>query len=140
TDVLGTVDAEKFSRISLRPIPSCHMDNEKDKRPPLHTELFELAGWTLDRTASFPKSPRHTFGRRRDDLCLGALEDETRARYAPRAETAAHLDALNLKLELMRTMWRLVKERGWISLRQALHAHERIDKAGRMAGAWRRKV
>ncbi len=116
------------------------MTEAKDKHSPLHTELFELAGWTLDRTASFPKSQRHTFGRRLDDLCLGALEDETRARYAPRVETAEHLDALNLELELMRVMWRLVKERGWISLRQALHVHERIDKAGRMAGAWRRSV
>lgn len=116
------------------------MNGPKDKHPPLHTELFELSGWTLDRTAAFPKSQRHTFGQRLDNLCLDALADETRARYAPRSETAAHLDALNLKLELMRVMWRLVKERDWISLRQVLHVNERIDKAGRMAGAWRKSL
>lgn len=116
------------------------MNDEKGNTPPLHTELFELAGWTLDRTAAFPKSQRHTFGQRLDDLVLDALEDEVRARYATRAETAAHLDALNLRLERMRVMWRLVKERGWISLRQALHVHGRIDAAGRMAGAWRKSV
>lgn len=116
------------------------MDPKKDKHPPLHTELFELTSWTLDRTAGFPKCHRHTFGQRLDNLVLDALEDETRARYAPRAETAAHIDSLNLRLERMRVMWRLVKERGWISIRQLLHVNERIDKAGRMAGAWRKAV
>lgn len=116
------------------------MESPKDKHPPLHTELFELTGWTLDRTAAFPKSHRHTFGQRLDNLVLDALEDETRARYAPRAETLPHLDALNLKLERMRVMWRLVKERGWISLRQVLHVNERIDKAGRMVGGWRKSL
>lgn len=44
------------------------MTGPKDKCPPLHTELVELTGWTLDRTADFPKSQRHTFGQRLDNL------------------------------------------------------------------------
>ncbi|MCP5540200.1 MAG: four helix bundle protein [Akkermansiaceae bacterium] len=116
------------------------MKKRPDKRPPLHTELVELTGWPLDRTASFPRSHRHTFGCRLDNLCLDAIEDVTRARYAPKAETAAPLDALNLRLELMRVLWRLVEERGWIAPRQLFHVNGRIDTAGRMAGAWRKAL
>lgn len=116
------------------------MTEPKDKRPPLHTELMELTGWTLDRTAAMPKSQRHTFGQRLDNLCIDAIEDETRARFAAKTETAKHLDSLNLRLELMRVMWRLVQQRGWISVRQLLFVNERIDTAGRMVGAWRKAV
>ena len=40
----------------------------------------------------------------------------------------------------MRVMWRLVQQRGWISVRQLLFVNERIDTAGRMVGAWRKAV
>ena len=41
-------------------------------RPPLDTVLVEIVGWTLDRTAGFPKSQRFTFGQRLDNLTLDA--------------------------------------------------------------------
>jgi len=31
-------------------------------RPPLHTLLTEIVGWTMDRTADIPKSQRLTGG------------------------------------------------------------------------------
>lgn len=121
-------------------MPECPMKEQEgpSHRPPLHTELVELTGWTLDRTAAFPKCHRHTFGQRLDNLCLDALEDVTRARFAKKADTARHLDACNLRLELMRVLWRLAQERGWICARQLLHVNSRIDTTGRMAGAWRK--
>ena len=50
------------------------------------------------------------------------------------------LEDLNLRLELMRVLWRLVEQRGWISGRQCLHANRLIDDVGRMAGAWLKKI
>ena len=35
-----------------------------DDHPPLHTATADWLGWTLDRTASLPKSARFTFGQR----------------------------------------------------------------------------
>src|SRR5258708_6404378 len=42
--------------------------------PPLYTVAGQLVGWTLDRTADFPKSQRFTFGQRVDNLSLDCLQ------------------------------------------------------------------
>ena len=44
--------------------------------------LVDLTGWTLDRTASLPKSQRFTFGERVDRLTLDCLELTLKAIYA----------------------------------------------------------
>jgi len=111
-----------------------------DKPPPIHTETLELIDWTLRRTADLPKSQRFTFGQRIDGLSLDAIELLTRARFSQASERGAYLDALNLKLELLRVLWRIVQKRGWISSRQLIHVIGRIDTIGKMAGAWRRKA
>ena len=71
-------------------------------RPPIHTALTELTGWTLDRSASLPKSHRFTFGQRLDNLTLDALLLATRAVFAARAQKPALLHELNLLLEQLR--------------------------------------
>jgi hypothetical protein len=105
--------------------------------PPLCTALADLAGWTLDRTASFPKSSRFTFGQRLDQRTLDALELVVRARFAARPAKAPLLDELNLLLEQLRVLWRLSTQRGFISTQQLQHVVGRLDEAGRMAGGWR---
>ena len=47
-----------------------------------------------------------------------------------------YLNEINLKLEELRVLWRLVKKRGWISLRQLDFAQSKLDEAGRMIGGW----
>jgi len=83
--------------------------------PPLHTVLTELTGWTLDRTAGLPKSHRFTFGHRLDQMTLDAVLLATRARFSERARQPEPLRELNLRLEQLRVLWRLVHDRRWIS-------------------------
>lgn len=104
--------------------------------PPLCTLLEEITGWTLDRSASLPKSQRFTFGQRLDNAALDALLLAVRARYATAAKQRSPLESLNLKLEEMRTLWRLVHARSWISRQQLYFACARIDEAGKMTGGW----
>jgi len=111
-----------------------------DDRPPLYTHLAELVGWTLHRTASIPKSHRFTFGQRLDNLTLDALMLCVRAIYNPRAAKPPLLEELNLLLEQLRVLWRLVHEQRWISQQQLLHVIGRIDEAGRMTGGWLKQV
>jgi hypothetical protein len=66
-----------------------------------------------------PKSARFTFGQRLDNLTL---------------------DALNLLLEQLRVLWRLVEQRGWISQQQLLFANGRLGEIGRMTGGWLKQV
>lgn len=94
-----------------------------------------MLGWTLDRSAAIPKSQRHTFGQRLDTLTLCLLERMIVARFDPRAR-AAELRAANLDIEILRTLWRIVQARGWITSRQLLFVTSKLDEIGRMAGAW----
>jgi hypothetical protein len=108
--------------------------------PPLCTVLEDLAGWTLDRSASLPKSQRFTFGQRLDNLALDAVLLAVRARYAVADKKRIPLETLNLKLEELRTLWRLVHARAWISRQQLFFVNSRLDEAGRMTGGWMKQV
>lgn len=108
--------------------------------PPLCTVLEELAGWTLDRTAGLPRSQRFTFGQRLDDAILDALLLSVRARYAATERKRTALESLNLKLEELRVLWRLVYTRTWISRQQLFFVQQKIDEAGRMTGGWLRQT
>lgn len=103
--------------------------------PPILTVTEDFLGWTLDRTATFPKSQRHTFGHKLDTLMVEALERIITARYDVRARPN-ELRALNLTLEKLRVLWRIVHARQWISAQQLLYAARCLDEIGRMAGAW----
>ena len=103
--------------------------------PPILTVTEDFLGWTLDRTSCLPKSQRHTFGQRLDSFTLDALERIITARYDVRARSN-ELRALNLILEKLRVLWRIVHARHWISQQQLLFAARSIDEIGRMAGAW----
>jgi hypothetical protein len=100
----------------------------------LYTVLVDLAGWTFDRSQSIPKSQRFTFAQRLDDTALDAVLMSVRARYATPEKRRTQLEALNLKLEESRVLWRLVHSRKWISQQQLLFACARIDEAGPRAG------
>lgn len=111
-----------------------------DERPPIHTAITEWLGWTLDRTQDLPKSARFTFGQRLDNLTLDAFLLVTRAVFAPRPEKPPLLRELNLVLEQLRALWRLVQDRRWISQQQLLFANGRLDEIGRMTGGWLKQV
>lgn len=111
--------------------------NPDMERPPVYTVWVEVCGWTFDRTADIPKSQRFTFGQRIDALALDVLQGIVRAIHV-HAKTDL-LDEVNLKLEELRVLWRLVQKRGWISLRQLDFIQAKLDEAGRMIGGWRKQ-
>lgn len=110
------------------------------EKPPIYTALVELTGWSLDRTASLPKSHRFTFGQRLDNLALDALQLAIQAIYSARADKPALLTRLNLLLEQLRVLWRLVHDRHWISQQQLLFVNRQLDEIGRMTGGWLKQL
>ncbi|MGH8021749.1 MAG: four helix bundle protein [Opitutaceae bacterium] len=106
------------------------------QHPPLYTTFVEITGWSLDRTAALPKSQRFTFGQRIDNRTLDAVQLIVRAIYSARPKKAPLLAELNLVLEELRVLWRLVHDRRWISQQQLFHIIGRLDEAGRMTGGW----
>lgn len=105
-------------------------------RPPVYALLVELTGWTLDRTASLPKSQRFTFGERVDRLTLDCLELVIAAIWSPPKAKVAPLQQVNLNLEKLRVFWRLICDRRWISAQQLLFVSQKLDEIGRMVGGW----
>jgi hypothetical protein len=114
--------------------------NTPANRPPVYALLVDLVGWTLDRTASLPKSHRFTFGERLDQLTLDCLELTLEAIYAPPEQKAVPLRRVNLNLEKLRVFWRLVCDRRWISQQQLLVVSQKLDEIGRMIGGWLKQV
>ncbi len=105
-------------------------------RPPVYVLLVDLTGWTLDRTASLPKSHRFTFGERVDRLTLDCLELTLEAIWSPPDTKKVPLRRLNLNLEKLRVFWRMIHERRWISAQQLLFVSQKLDEIGRMVGGW----
>jgi hypothetical protein len=109
-------------------------------RPPLHTLLVEVVGWTLDRSADIPKSQRFTFGQRLDNLTLDGLQLVTQAVFASEMRVKVEcLASLLLKLEQLQVLWRLVHDRRWISQQQLVFISTKLNEAGRMANGWRQQ-
>ena len=88
------------------------------------------------RTAGLPKSHRFTFGERVDRLTLDCLELIIEAIYATPERKAAPLRRVNLNLEKLRVLWRLICDRHWISQQQLLFVAQRLDEIGHMVGGW----
>lgn len=101
---------------------------------------MELCEWTLRRSADIPKSQRFTFAKRLDDLSLDTLLLVTEILYLPRHAKAARLGQVNLLLEKLRVLWRLVERQGWIAPRQLLHVCGMIDHIGRQIGGWQKSL
>lgn len=106
----------------------------------MYIKLVDLVAWTLDRTASVPKSHRFTFGERVDRLTLDCLELVIEAVYAPHGGKLAPLRQLNLNLEKLRVLWRIICDRHWISTQQLLFVSQKLDEIGRMIGGWLRQL
>lgn len=66
---------------------------------------------------------------------VACLEKVITARYSP-GKRAVVLRALNLDLEVLRALWRIIHAREWISQSQLFFVSRKIDEIGRMAGAW----
>jgi hypothetical protein len=105
-------------------------------RPPVYALLVDLTGWTLDRTATLPRSHRFTFGERIDRLTLDCLELMIEAIFATPNQKEPPLRQANLNLEKLRIFWRLVHDRQWISAQQLLFVSQKLDEIGRMLGGW----
>ena len=75
-----------------------------------------------------------------DNLTLDALQHAMRALRSPAGKLReVALQRLDLCLEQLRVLWRLVHQRTWISQQQLLHVQSRLEEAGRMVGGWMKK-
>lgn len=95
-----------------------------------------FSAWLLLQTGKWPKSCRFTLAQRLESHALDILEDLVSARYEPRSR-AERLREVNLRLERMRFLFRLARERSVASAQTFESFMRRIDEVGRMLHGWR---
>ena len=92
--------------------------------------------WVIPQLDKFPRTRRFTLGERLESGLLEVLELLTEAAYTRSKEAA--LRRANLRLEVVRHLWRLAHELEATATRQYEHGAKLIDELGRQIGGWLR--
>ncbi len=96
----------------------------------------ELLLWVIPQLDKFPRVRRFTLGERLERGLLDVLELLVEAAYTRQKETP--LKRANLRLEVVRHLWRLAHELKAISTRRYEHGAKLMDALGRQVGGWLR--
>jgi len=96
----------------------------------------ELLLWLIPQLDKFPRSRRFTLGERLEAGLLTVLELLVEAAYTHNKAAALH--RANLRLEVVRHLWRLAHELKVIAMRQYEHGAKLLDDLGRQIGGWLR--
>ena len=96
----------------------------------------DLLVWIIPQLDKFPRSRRFTLGERLEGGLLEILELLVEAGYSRRKEPM--LSSANLRLAVVRHVWRLAFELKVVAIRQYEHGATLLDQLGRQIGGWRR--
>ncbi len=96
----------------------------------------ELLLWLIPQLDKFPRVRRFTLGERIEAGLIDVLERLVEAAYSRNKD--ASLRHANLKLEVVRHLWRLAHELNVMATRQYEHGARLIDDLGRQIGGWLR--
>jgi hypothetical protein len=102
--------------------------------PVLLVKWYDFTRWLLERVDSFPKNQRFIFGTRLADHALDVMETLVEASYSRRKTEL--LARANRKIEMLRWLVRLAKDRKVLTENQYLFACSGLTECGRMVGGW----
>jgi hypothetical protein len=105
---------------------------------PLFMHWYGALDWILSSSEKFPKNARFSIAARIADAALDTMELIIEAIYT--RDRAHILDNVNLYIEKQRVLFRIAKDRKYISIRQYEYIAKSLDEAGRMVGGWRKKT
>lgn len=104
---------------------------KSDEPPVLLVRWYEVVKWLLERAESFPKNQRFIFGQRVADAALDSMDLLVEAAY--RKEKREVLVRANLRLERLRWLLQLARERNLLTARQQEFIAEQfleVDRVG----------
>ena len=104
--------------------------------PILLAKWYDYTQWVLDRVDGFPKNQRFVLGTRLADGVLQVMELLAEASYARAASKSALLLGANRRLESVKWLVRLTKDRNLLSARQFSFSAAALEECGRMLGGW----
>ena len=98
----------------------------------------DLLQWVIPQLDKLPRVRRFTLGERIESGLLDVLERLIEAAYASGQTKLAALKAANLRLDVVRHLWRLGHGLQALPGRQYGHGAELMEGVGRQIGAWQR--
>ena len=110
----------------------------KDTTPQAVQACHELLLWLIPHLDKFPRVRRFTLGERLESTLIEVLELLVEAAFSRVKQDA--LKRANLRLEVVRHLWRLAHELQVIPLRQYEHGARLMDDLGRQVGGWLRTL
>ena len=104
------------------------------KEPVLLSKWYDYAKWLLERVENIPKSQRFVLGQRLADGAMDVMELLVEAAYT--RDKKELLQQANRKLEVLRWLVRMAKDRGFFTPAQYRFSSEAMTECGRMLGGW----
>ena len=105
--------------------------------PSAVTRTYDLLKWTIPQLQKFPRDQKFLLGDRIENGLLVVLELLVTANYS--RKKTDQLQQANLRLEMLRFLFRLSFELKYLNQRRYELAASRLDEIGRMVGGWLRQ-
>jgi hypothetical protein len=102
--------------------------------PVVLVKWYEYLKWLMERIDQFPKNQRFLLGQRMTDAALDILELLVDASYS--RQKTRQLNDANRKMEVLRWLVRLAKDRNLLSSRQFEFSSRSLTECGMMVGGW----
>lgn len=103
----------------------------------IYTKMLEVTLWLFEKANTFPKKQRFVLGQQIENsalVCLRLIIEANDARA--QAAKLRKLDALNVELEVLRSLLRVAYEAQFLSGKSLGHIIGLIDEIGKMRGGW----
>lgn len=112
----------------------------REELPKALAKWYDDTKWVLDRVDSFPKNQRFVLGTRLADAVLEVMETLAEATYSRGTAKAQLLGKANRKIESVRWLVRICKDRHLISNAQLGFSCRSVEECGRMVGGWMKQA
>jgi len=106
----------------------------RDQTPKAVQDCHFLIGWMLPQLDKFPRTRRFTLGQRIEEGLLFVLERLVEAAYSKAKYPI--LRQANLRLEVVRHLWRLAFEGRAVAMKSYEHGVGLMLELGRQIGGW----
>lgn len=114
------------------------MGDTKDAAPQAVVACHDLLAWIIPQLDTFPRARRFTLGERIESGLLYVLERLIEAAYSSGQAKAAALHTANLRLDVVRHLWRLGHALKALPGKQYGYGAGLMEGLGRQIGAWHR--
>lgn len=103
----------------------------------IYTKMLEVVLWLFEKVNTFPKKQRFVLGQQIESSALACLRLIIEANDARiQAGKLRKLDALNVELEVLRSLLRVAYEAQFMNGKSLGYIIGLIDEIGKMRGGW----